>query len=100
MPESATMMEVYQLYRLFAVNFKFILKFTGLESLAGKKFMTQLAAVGQAYCEENGLPFPLAQNQMPANLNGPLERVILGPKATQAFRKLARIFQQTSVIHL
>ena len=98
MPESATMMEVYQLYRLFLTTFGFLSKFSGICLPIEKKFMTQLAAVGRAYCQENNLPFPLAQN--PANLKGGLERVILGPKATQAFRELARIFQQTSVIHL
>ncbi|OGY50565.1 MAG: hypothetical protein A3B89_02050 [Candidatus Buchananbacteria bacterium RIFCSPHIGHO2_02_FULL_40_13] len=91
-------MDVYKIYKLYQTYFSFLSKFGDFGStLFGNNFLAKVEAVGRAYCEENNLPFPLLPEQMPANLKGPLDQVILGPKATKSFWKLKEAANQISV---
>lgn len=101
MPKAVTMMDVYNLYRLFNTTLGSLLRFISVffSQNLQETFIAKVEAVGRAYCEENNLPFPLPKEKMPKALFGPLELVVLGPRATRAFRELELFFKQSFVIN-
>lgn len=93
MSEVATLGDVYRLYKFFKTTFDFLETF-GLQLPIKTILIAKVETVGQAYCEENNLPFPLPQDQVPENFSDQWEKIVLGPKATEAFRDLEKTFHQ------
>ncbi len=93
MSEVATLGDVYRIYKFFKTTFDFLETF-GINLPARNILMAKVEIVGQAYCEENNLPFPLPKDQVPENFSDKWEKIILGPKATGAFRDLENTFHQ------
>jgi hypothetical protein len=69
----------------YAIVFLFTLQFQIWNEAMFETFTFMLESIGEAYCEENNLPFPLSKEQRPEGL---LSKMTLGEKSTLAFGDL------------